>query len=256
MLESLKVPVAVNCCTVPAAAEGFAGVTASETKVPVPTVSVVVPVTPEAVAEMVTDPPFLPWAIPDPRREATLGLEDFHEIPARFVDTLPSLKVPLAVNLMDVPFAILGFAGFTVIETKVAVETVSPVEPLTDPKVALMVVAPVATLAARPCALMVAAAELDDAHMTEVVRSWVLLSLNVPVAVNCLVVPTAMLEFAGVTAMEAKVAAVTVSDAVPVTEPVVALIVAEPVPMVLTNPVESTVATEGEDEDQVRAVSN
>jgi len=39
---------------------GFAGVTTSETSVPVPTVRVVVPVTPDAVAEIVTDPPFLP----------------------------------------------------------------------------------------------------------------------------------------------------------------------------------------------------
>ena len=36
--------------------------------------------------------------------------------------------------------------------------------------------------------------------------SCVLLSLKVPVAVNCFVVPTAMLEFAGVTAMETSVA--------------------------------------------------
>jgi hypothetical protein len=171
VLVSLKVPVAVNCCKVPAVAEGFAGVTTSETNVPVLTVSVVVPVTPEADAEMVTDPPFLPWAIPDPRREAMLGFEDFQEIPLRFVATLASLKVPLAVNFMDVPFAILGFAGFTVIATKCAVETVRPVEPLTNPKAALIVVPPVATLVARPCALMVATAGLDDAQMTVVVMS-------------------------------------------------------------------------------------
>jgi len=60
VLASLKVPVAVNCCVPPAAAVGFAGVTTSETSVPVPTVRVVVPVTPDAVAEIVTDPPFLP----------------------------------------------------------------------------------------------------------------------------------------------------------------------------------------------------
>jgi hypothetical protein len=47
----------------------------------------------------------------------------------------------------------------------------------------------------------------------------VLLSLNVPVAVNCFAVPTAMLELAGVTAMDTNVAAVTVSDALPVTDP-------------------------------------
>ena len=60
VLASLKVPVATNCCVPPAAAVGFAGVTATETSVPVPIVSVVVPVTPDALAEIVTDPPLLP----------------------------------------------------------------------------------------------------------------------------------------------------------------------------------------------------
>ena len=83
-----------------------------------------------------------------------------------------------------------------------------------------------------------------------------LLSLKVPVAVNCLVVPTAMLEFAGVTAMETRAAAVTVSDAVPLTPPDVAVMVAVPVPVLLANPVESMLVTEVEDEDQVREVSN
>jgi len=118
VLASLKVPVAVNGCVPPAAAVEFAGVTMSETKVPVPTVSVVVPVTPDAVAEIVTVPPFLPWAIPEPRREAILGLEDFQEIPLRLVAGLPSLNMPRAVNLIDVPFAILGFGGSTEIETR------------------------------------------------------------------------------------------------------------------------------------------
>ena len=60
VLASLKLPVAVNCCGPPAAAVGFTGVMTSETKVPVPIVRVVVPVIPEAAAEIVTDPPFLP----------------------------------------------------------------------------------------------------------------------------------------------------------------------------------------------------
>ena len=48
----------------------------------------------------------------------------------------------------------------------------------------------------------------------------------------------------------------TVSDAVPLTEPEAALIVAVPAPVLRANPVESTVATEVADEDQVREVSN
>ena len=85
--------------------------------------------------------------------------------------TLPSLNVPLAVNLMDVRLEILGLTGFMVIETKCAVDTVSGVDPLTDPKMALMVVLPAATLETRPCALMVALAALDEVHVTVEVMS-------------------------------------------------------------------------------------
>jgi hypothetical protein len=138
VLLSLKVPVAANCCLVPTAAVGATGVTARETSVPVPTVGVVLPVTPEADAEMVTVPPSLPWASPEPRIEARFGLEDFQEMPLRFVATLPSLNVPVAVNLRDVPFAILAFAGLTLMEIWCAEETVSPVDPLTAPKTALI----------------------------------------------------------------------------------------------------------------------
>jgi len=130
------------------------------------------------------------------------------------------------------------------------------VDPLIDPKVALMVLLPAATLEARPCALMVAVAALEDVHVTVVVMSCVLLSLNVPVAVNCFVVPTAMLEFAGVTAIETRVAEVTVSVAVPLIPAEVAVMVAVPGPVLLANPVESMVATKDEEEDQLTEVSN
>jgi hypothetical protein len=150
VLPSVKLPVAVNCWVPPAVAVGVAGVTASETSVPVPIVKVVVPVTPDAEAEMVTVPPFFPCAMPDERIDAILGFDDFHEIPLRFVATLPSLNVPVAVSLIDVPFEIRGLTGLMAIETKVAFETVSPVEPLTEPKRALIVVPPVATLDASP----------------------------------------------------------------------------------------------------------
>ena len=73
---------------------------------PVPIVRVVLPVMPEEEAEIVTVPPFFPCAIPVERIEARLGFEDFHAIPLRFVATLPSLNVPVAVNLIKVPFAI------------------------------------------------------------------------------------------------------------------------------------------------------
>ncbi len=57
---SLKVPVAVNCCVAPADTDEFVGVISIETRVPVPMVSVVVPLTPKAEAVMVTEPTFFP----------------------------------------------------------------------------------------------------------------------------------------------------------------------------------------------------
>ena len=50
MLPSEYVPVAVNCCLVPLAIDGFAGATAIDTRVAVPTVNGVLPVTLVVVA--------------------------------------------------------------------------------------------------------------------------------------------------------------------------------------------------------------
>jgi hypothetical protein len=81
-------------------------------------VRVVVPLTPSEEAVIVTVPAFLPCAIPVDRIEARFGFDDFHETPLRFVATLASLKVPVAVNLMEVPFEILGVIGVTEIEIR------------------------------------------------------------------------------------------------------------------------------------------
>jgi hypothetical protein len=127
---------------------------------------------------------------------------------------------------------------------------------VTEPSFAVIVVLPVATLLASPWPLIVATAALDEVQRTDPVTSCLLASLNVPVAVNCLVVPTAMLELAGVTASETKVAPVTMRVAVPFTEPEVAVMVVVPVPRLVAKPVGSTVATPLDDEDQESDVSN
>lgn len=150
VVPSLNDPVAVNCCVLPSVTEGFAGVIAIDVNVPEPTVSVVVPVMPDAVAEIVTVPVFFPWASPDPRIEAMFGFEDFQLRPLRFAAVLPSLKIPVAVNLTDVPLAIRGLLGLMVMETMCAVETVRFVASVTAPSVAVMVVVPVARLVADP----------------------------------------------------------------------------------------------------------
>lgn len=112
----------------------------------------------------------------------------------------------MAVNCLVVPFAIDGVAGVTEMETSVADVTVNVVEPLTPlvGSVAVIVVVPIAMDVAKPlepaalltttfgepvaleiALLIVAAPVLDELHVTAVVRSCVVPSVNVPVAVNC-----------------------------------------------------------------------
>jgi hypothetical protein len=114
-----------------------------------------------------------------------------------------------------------------------------------------MVVLPVATLVTAPWLFTVAAAGFEDVQTADAERSCVLLSLNVPVAVNCRTAPTTMVEFAGVTVSDASVAAVTVREAVPLTVPDVDVMVAVPVPMPVAIPLPSIAATLVEEEDQV-----
>lgn len=67
---------------------------------------------------------------------------------------------------------------------------------------------PDVTPLARPAVVIVAAFVFDEAQVTELVMSDVDWSLKCPVAVNCIVLPTATEEFAGVTAIETSVTVV------------------------------------------------
>lgn len=122
--------------------------------------------------------------------------------------------------------------GVTARETSVAGVTVRVVEPETLPDVAVIVVEPAATEVAiplEPVALLIEAAPvLEELQLTDAVISCVVLSENVPVAVNCCVVPFAMLGLVGVTVMATSCAAVTVRRVEPDTLPAFAEIVALP----------------------------
>ena len=137
------------------------------------------------------------------------------------------------------------------IDVSLAVETVNPVEPVVVPKIAEMLVVPLATLVARPALLIAATAAFEELHMTDAVMSCVLLSLKVPVATNCFEAPTGMLEFAGVIAIETKLAPVTVTAAPPVIEPELAFTLTVPAEIPIASPEESIVTTPGDDDDQV-----
>ena len=115
---------------------------------------------------------------------------------------MPSEYVPEAANCLVFPAGMLGLAGVTVMEDKVAAVTVKVVLPEMLPEVAVMVAVPAEAAVARPLPLTGATDVLEECQVTCVVRSWLVPSEYVPEAVNCLVSPTGMLGLAGVTDME------------------------------------------------------
>ena len=88
--------------------------------------------------------------------------------------------MPVAVNCVVVPKAMLGLVGDTLIETSVAAVTVNVVLPEIRPDVAVIVVEPGATTVARPlepAVLLTEATAFDEeVQVAEVVRSWLVLS--------------------------------------------------------------------------------
>jgi hypothetical protein len=95
----------------------------------------------------------------------------------------------VAVNCRVVPSAILGLVGVTTMDTRVAGVTVRVVDPEILPELAVIAVEPAASALANPlepaALLMVPTAVVAELQVTVVVRSCVVLSENVPVAVNC-----------------------------------------------------------------------
>jgi len=116
--------------------------------------------------------------------------------------------VPIAVNCFVVPMVMLEFVGLTAMDTSAADVTVSSADPDTFVvgSVAFIVIEPAAAVVARPLEptvlLNVAIDSDDEDQFTEAVRSFFVLLAYIPVAVNCCVVPFAMLELAGVTEIE------------------------------------------------------
>ena len=140
------------------------------------------------------------------------------------------------MNCCVVPSATVAVGGVIAIDTSVAAVTVSSVVLLTVPEVAVMLAEPIAILCASPAVLIVAVDSVSDDHVAVLVRFCVLPSVNVPVAVNCCVVPKAIDGVAGVTAIDTSVAAVTVTVVDPLMEPVVAVMFALPSPTLLASP--------------------
>ncbi len=149
----------------------------------------------------------------------------------------------MAVNCSVAPALIEGLAGVTAIDTNVGAFTVRVVVPLIEPEVAVIVVLPCASLVANPAALIVATLVVPELHVTVSVRFSVELLLYFPVAVNCSVAPAVIEGLAGVTAMDSRVGAVTVSVVEPLIEPDVAVIVVLPCATLVARPAALMVAT-------------
>jgi len=167
----------------------FWGVTARETGVALVTVRVAVGETmvPD-VAVIIEVPaaralarPFVGAVLLMP---ATVALEEFQVTCELKSCALLSVNVPVALNCCVVPGAIDMVAGVTAMETRESV-TVRVAVPLTVPEVAVMLVDPTAMAVAKPPVAIVATLEFDELQVTELLKSLLLPSLNLPVAVNC-----------------------------------------------------------------------
>ncbi len=246
------VPVAVKCTVPPTDTVGLAGVIAREVRTAGFTVSVVDADTAPDVAVIVVVPAATDVAMPfEPAALLTVATELLEELQVtaavRFC-VEPSEYVPVAVNCCFVPVAIDGLEGETAIETRLAVFTVRVVDTEMLPEAAVIVVDPAATDVASPsdpaALLIVATAVFEDVQLAEAVRSCVVLSEKVPVAVNCCVVLLAIAGLEGETAIETRFAGFTVRVVEPDTFPEVAVTVVEPAARAVASPVELIVARE------------
>ena len=140
----------------PLAMEGLAGVTAIETSC-------------AAVTVMVAEPTMLP----------EVAVAVIMVIPTPTAVARPCDPVVLEIVAME------GLVGVTAIDTNWAAVTVRVSLGLVMPPwEAVMPVVPAATPVASPVLLMVATAVFEEVQVTPE-RTWVELSLKVPVAVNC-----------------------------------------------------------------------
>jgi len=256
VLLSENVPVAVNCRVVPSAMLGAAGVMARETKAAELTVSATAgDVTPASDAVICAVPGEIVVARPwDPGALLIVAAPVAFQLTMAVRScVLLSVKVPVAVNCSVVPAAMVGLAGVTPIDTSVAEPTVTvtagEVMPL---KAALTWAWPGAAAVTRPAvpaALLTAAtAGVEDLQVTRLVRSCVWLSEYRPVAVNCRMVPFTSVGAAGVSPIETKEVAVTLSVVETDTPSAAAKIVAEPTLRAVTRPVVEIEATPGSEE--------
>ena len=188
--------VAVNCRLTNNVIEAGLGVIASDVALAAVTFNVAVAETLPEVAVIIVVPAEMPVASPFVGDVslivATAGFDEFQVTVPVIVCTLLSLNVPVAINCCLVDDAIVGLVGAIVIETSFGA-MVKLTEPLTALMLALTETLPLACAVSVPFAATVASPAGDVAQVTDTVRSLVLLSLYLPVAVSCSLSPTVRL---------------------------------------------------------------
>jgi hypothetical protein len=178
-------------------------------------VRVVLPEILPEVAVTVTAPLAMPVARPVLPTVAKAGFEEAQATIVVILKLVPSEKAPVAVNCWLIPTGMLGFAGVTEIDDRVAEFPVRVVLPEMLPEVAVMVAVPAARTVARPVLLIVATAGFEEAQVTSGVISKLVPSEKAPETANCWVTPTGMLGFTGVTEIDDRGAEYTTRRVVP-----------------------------------------
>ena len=156
----------------------------------------------------------------------------------------------MALNCFTAPAGMEELFGAIWRETRVALVTVTEAVAAMLPEVAVTVEVPGATPRLRPLASTVSTLVTLEDHCKEV-RTWVLPSSKLPVAVNCCGVPAAMDTAAGEMVMEVSCAETTVIVVESVKEPTVAVMLVVPAARIRARPLLSMVTTEVVEEVQV-----
>jgi hypothetical protein len=113
-----------------------------------------------------------------------------------------------------IPIPNVNPSGVTVIDAILGAVTVRMVLWLTPPRLAVTFVDPAATAVTIPLLLTFAMLVADELQVTRLVKSALLPSLKLPVAVNCWLVLTGIDEAPGATAMDFRFAANAFTDSV------------------------------------------
>lgn len=229
VLPSLNVPVAAHPRVDAGARTALGGVTEMETNAAELTASCADAVIPSNIALMLATPGDTDVTkLTDPI-VATAGLSDVHVTSRVMVCVLASLNVPVAPKESVVAGAMVRPTGVTEIDVRVALVTESVDDAADEPSVAVIVAEPGVRPRASPLELPTFAMPVsDEVHVDCAVRSWVLPSLNVPIAESCWLVVAAIVVSPGRIASEARLAALTVAMALPLTELEAAVIVEVP----------------------------